>query len=627
MAVQSGDGKIVVAGQLRNTLSGDSAFGVARYNPDGTLDTTFSAGAGFVTAPFGEGFDVNDVAIQDDGKIVVVGAATVNDDPEEMAIVRYNSSGTLDTGFDGPSGTGNGVVLINPESGREDAAKAVDITPNNILVGGFADTNDSTAAGFNYEFALVSLNKTDGTLDTSFDGDGGTGNGIVLTDVVPGGFDSEINDIRVSGGNVVAAGLANTDLSDPGNSFAYDFAVARYSASTGVLDTSFDGDSGTGNGIVTTPVGPGSDSGRAVAVQGDGKIVVAGESDTSSNESDFSVARYSGTDGKLDTGFDGPAGTGNGKFTITVSSDFDAARSVAVDGSGRIVLGGPATPAADREFAVARLNGSDGSLDLAFSGGTLTADLGPGNDFARSLALQADGRILLAGSSDNSSGGIDFSVARFLAADTPFISLDDPTVTEGNSGTTNATFTISLDQVLGMSVAVDYATADGTATASSDYTAQPTTTVVFAPGQTSKTVTVPVNGDTAVEHDETFTLNLSNPVNGIITKAQGTATIKGDDQASTLETTSTPDITPPNTKLGKHPKKKTNKRKAKFTFSSTEPGSSFQCKLDRKPFKPCSSPNTVKVKPGQHTFRIAAIDAAGNRDPSPAKFNWKVLKP
>jgi hypothetical protein len=178
-----------------------------------------------------------------------------------------------------------------------------------------------------------------------------------------------------------------------------------------------------------------------------------------------------------------------------------------------------------------------------------------------------------------------------------------------------------------VSVAVDYAIADGTATASSDYTAQPTTTLVFTPGQTSKTVTVPVNGDTAVEPDETFTLNLSNPVNGIITKGQGTATIKNDDQASTPQATLTPDTTPPNTKLGKHPKQKTKKRKAKFAFSSTEPGSSFQCKLDRKQFKPCSSPNTVNVKPGQHTFRIAAVDAAGNRDPSPVKFSWTVLEP
>jgi DNA-binding beta-propeller fold protein YncE len=87
------------------------------------------------------------------------------------------------------------------------------------------------------------------------------------------------------------------------------------------------------------------------------------------------------------------------------------------------------------------------------------------------------------------------------------------------------------------------------------------------------------------------------------------------------------DTTPPNTKIGKHPQKKTRKRRAKFTFSSNEPGSSFKCKLDRKPFKPCRTPLTKKVKPGKHRFRVEAIDPAGNVDPTPATFSWKVLRP
>ena len=136
-------------------------------------------------------------------------------------------------------------------------------------------------------------------------------------------------------------------------------------------------------------------------------------------------------------------------------------------------------------------------------------------------------------------------------------------------------------------------------------------------------VNVPVNGDTAFEPNETFSLNLSNPSsNALITDTQGTATITNDDQAPGGGGGAAP-----NTKLGKHPKKKTTKRKAKFSFSSTETGSSFKCKLDRKAFKPCSSPRTVKVKPGKHTFQVAAVDSAGNRDLSPAKFSWKVLKP
>lgn len=88
----------------------------------------------------------------------------------------------------------------------------------------------------------------------------------------------------------------------------------------------------------------------------------------------------------------------------------------------------------------------------------------------------------------------------------------------------------------------------------------------------------------------------------------------------------TGDTTPPDTIAGKGPKRKSTKRKAKFTFSS-EPGASFECKLDGQSAKPCTSPAKVKgLKPGKHTFTVTAIDAAGNRDASPAVFRFKVKK-
>ncbi len=87
------------------------------------------------------------------------------------------------------------------------------------------------------------------------------------------------------------------------------------------------------------------------------------------------------------------------------------------------------------------------------------------------------------------------------------------------------------------------------------------------------------------------------------------------------------DTAPPETTIDKGPKKRTEKRKAKFRFSSSEAGSSFQCKLDRKPFKRCDSPFRKKVKAGKkHKFRVRAIDAAGNVDPTPAKRKWKVRR-
>jgi glucose/arabinose dehydrogenase len=85
-----------------------------------------------------------------------------------------------------------------------------------------------------------------------------------------------------------------------------------------------------------------------------------------------------------------------------------------------------------------------------------------------------------------------------------------------------------------------------------------------------------------------------------------------------------PDVAP-ETSLGKHPKKKTTKTTAKFTFSSSEPGSSFRCKLDRKPFKPCRSPiQYSNLKRQSHVFKVAAVDNSGLVDSTPAKFAWKV---
>src|SRR6266508_1053810 len=110
----------------------------------------------------------------------------------------------------------------------------------------------------------------------------------------------------------------------------------------------------------------------------------------------------------------------------------------------------------------------------------------------------------------------------------PTLSIGDATVTEGNSGTVNATFTVTLSPASGQTVSVDYATADGTATAPDDYLATGGN-LVFEPGQTTRTVEVTVNGDTLDEIDETFTTNLSNSVNATIADGLGLGTIIDDD--------------------------------------------------------------------------------------------------
>jgi hypothetical protein len=110
-------------------------------------------------------------------------------------------------------------------------------------------------------------------------------------------------------------------------------------------------------------------------------------------------------------------------------------------------------------------------------------------------------------------------------------SINDVSVTEGNSGTTLATFTVSLSSGSPQTVTVQYSTADGTATAPGDYTTK-TGTLTFSPGVVTQTLSITVNGDTASEPNESFYVNLSNPVAATIADGQGVGTIVNDDSAS-----------------------------------------------------------------------------------------------
>ncbi|CAA6820253.1 MAG: Alkaline phosphatase (EC [uncultured Sulfurovum sp.] len=135
----------------------------------------------------------------------------------------------------------------------------------------------------------------------------------------------------------------------------------------------------------------------------------------------------------------------------------------------------------------------------------------------------------------NASISKDTGVGTILNDDSyPGITINDIQRNEGNSGTTNFTFTVSLDNAYASAVSVDYATSNGTATlADNDYIAK-SGTVNFAAGETSKTVTILVNGDTKVEPNETFNVTLSNPSNASISKAIGVGTILNDDTLPTL---------------------------------------------------------------------------------------------
>ena len=112
----------------------------------------------------------------------------------------------------------------------------------------------------------------------------------------------------------------------------------------------------------------------------------------------------------------------------------------------------------------------------------------------------------------------------------PTISIDDASITEGDSGTSQLTFTVKLSQAASGPVTVNYSTANGTATAGSDYSAL-TGTITFAAGETTKTITIPVTGDTAVEANETFTVTLASPSGATIADGSATGTIVNNDVA------------------------------------------------------------------------------------------------
>lgn len=162
-----------------------------------------------------------------------------------------------------------------------------------------------------------------------------------------------------------------------------------------------------------------------------------------------------------------------------------------------------------------------------------------GNDGNDTLRGGAQNDILNGNEGDDSSNitlGDNQGLGTINNDDNATININNVTIVEGDNGTTNAVFTVSLSNPVNEVVTVDYTTADGTATvADNDYVPIPTTTLTFNPNETTQQITVEVNGDKIVENDETFFLNLSNlqtnSSNVTLEDNQGVGTIENDDEA------------------------------------------------------------------------------------------------
>ncbi len=370
------DGKIVVAGIA------ELDFGVARYNADGILDTTFGTN-GVVLTSFGGQDGASDLALQADGKIVVVGLAVT--DKLQYGVARYNTNGSPDTTF----GVGGKVTT---SFGLDDQAFAVVIQPNGkILVAGTSLTPTSR------DFSLARYN-TDGNLDNTF------GNGGMVTTDFFGNLDEALDVALQSDGKIVAAGLARRQQITPPFVRNDDFAVVRYN-SDGSIDPTF--------GKVSTDFFNGNDTAFAVAIQTDGKIVLAGEAEEPSLDNS-ALVRYNGN-GSLDTTF----GAG-GKVTTDVGG---AINDIVIQPNGKIIAaGGSFDFITNTNFALVRYN-SNGSLDPSFgSGGKTSLDFFGDQDLATALAIQADGKIVTAGFATlrNPFAVNAFALARFEGDDPGF---------------------------------------------------------------------------------------------------------------------------------------------------------------------------------------------------------------
>lgn len=314
--------------------------------------------------------------------------------------------GDLDLTF---GGTGKVTTVIGSSFS---SANSVAVQADGKIV-----ISGSSYNGIKYDSTLVRYN-ANGSLDMSFNG---TGN--VTTDF--GSDTSNGSGVALqSDGKIVVAGHSQIVNNQ-------DFAVARYNAN-GSLDMSFNG-----TGKVTTAIGSGNDTGRAVAIQSDGKIVVAGESKVG-NASDFALVRYN-VDGSLDTTFNG-----TGKVTTAIGTSEDRGYSVAIQSDGKIVVAGDTYNGTNYDFALVRYN-ADGSRDPSFNGnGKVSTDFGGSNDSGYGVAVQSDGKIVIAGSSGTGSN-TKFAVARYNVnggLDTTF------------NGTGKVTTTIDINGDSGSSVAV-----------------------------------------------------------------------------------------------------------------------------------------------------------------------------
>ena len=345
-----------------------------------SLDTSFN-GDGRATISFSAGDDVGSgIAVQSDDKMVVVGTSDSGSGNSEFAIARFNVDGSLDTSF---NGDGRVTTFFSP---ADDLGSGIAIqSDDKIVVAGTSDSGSGTS-----EFAIARFN-VDGSLDPSFDVDGLATISFSAGDDVGSGVAVQSDD------KIVVVGT-----SDSGSGIS-EFAIARFNVD-GSLDTAFNGD-----GMVTAGFLAGDNVGSGIAVQSDGKIVVVGTSDDTSTTW-LAVAGFT-MDGSPDTSF-----AGGGRVLIKSSSTGrDIGSGIAVQSDDKIVVVGSGDDINGAlEFVLARFNADGSFTGTAMVFGKKTTSFSAGDDVGSGIAVQFDDKIVVVGTRDDGSGTSDFAVARYL---------------------------------------------------------------------------------------------------------------------------------------------------------------------------------------------------------------------
>jgi uncharacterized delta-60 repeat protein len=423
------NGKVVLAGSAVDA-SGFQQLVVTRFNSDGTPDSTFGSG-GRVAMQFGGGSfplsGANAVALAPYGKIVVAGGASDGSGIQQLLVARFTTDGTPDDTF-----SSDGAFLTQLGSGGNPSyLNAVAVQPDGkIVVGGQASDSNGDS-----RFLVGRLTNTG--WDASFDGDGRVlrqiGKAAGLAE-----WDSSL--AIQSDGKIVAGGQA----ADADGQVAL---LAVRLTTGGAFDSSF-----SGNGILLRQLGLGSSPlsrANAVALQQDGKILLGGDTTPAGGNGGFMVARLtSGGD------FDSSFGAG-GVVATQLGRGFNASSSgasLAVQSDGNVVAGGFSTDdSGDNQVLVARLSGVNGNFDSSFGeAGRFTAQVGSDalpQSQVFGVAVQTDGKILLGGVANSSSGNTQMLVGRLFhdVAPTPVLKVLTSPAVAGAPVAFDATSSSDLD--------------------------------------------------------------------------------------------------------------------------------------------------------------------------------------